>query len=98
MIKNDKTDHLLPNLDCLLRGLLGAAVGLQGLDDGELPGVARPVPQDSLPTDADPGPCLGHLVCATALEEVQTWNDVCSYSDLFSAKDLLSAWNVFSCP
>ena len=75
MIKNDKTDLLLPNLDCLLRGLLGAAVSLQGLDDGEFPGVARPVLQDSLAPDPDPRPCLGHLACATAREEGQAWNE-----------------------
>ena len=60
-LKNYDTDLLLPDLDCLLRGLLGAAVRLQGLDDGELPGVARPVLQDSLTSDAHPGPCLRHL-------------------------------------
>ena len=38
-----KEDLLLPNLDGLLRGLLGGAVGLQGLDDRELPGVPSPV-------------------------------------------------------
>ena len=75
MIKNDKTDLLLPNLDCLLRGLLGAAVGVQGLDDGELPGVASPVLQDSLPPDPDPSPCLGHLSCATARKEGQACNE-----------------------
>ena len=75
LIKTEKTDLLLPNLDRLLRGLLGAAVGLQGLDDGELPGVASPVLQESLPPDPDPRPCLGHLSCATAREEGQAWNE-----------------------
>ena len=35
--KNGKADLLLPDLDRLLWGLLGGAVSLQGLDDGELP-------------------------------------------------------------
>ena len=69
------TDLLLPNFDCLLRGLLGSTVRLQGLDDSELPGVARPVLEDPLPAYADPRPRLGHLVYATALGEGLALNE-----------------------
>ena len=42
-IERKEKNLLLPNLDGLLRGLLGGAVGLQGLDDRELPRVPSPV-------------------------------------------------------
>ena len=69
------TDLLLPNLDHLLRGLLGGAVRLQGLDDRDLPGVTRPVLEHPLPTDADPRPCLGHIFSATALGDGLVLNE-----------------------
>ena len=97
MFKSYKADLLLPNLDFLLRGLLGAAVGLQGLDDVDLPGVARPVLQDPLPLDPDPRPCLlGHLLVRLLVKKVKRGMKAIGYSNLFG-KDLSSSWNVFSC-
>ena len=46
--KVKRKNLLLPNFDGLLRGLLGGAVGLQGLDDRELPRVTSPVLVQSL--------------------------------------------------
>ena len=98
MFKSYKADLLLPNLDFLLRGLLGAAVGLQGLDDVDLPGVARPVLQDPLSLDPDPRPCLlGHLLVRLLVKKVKRGMKAIGYSNLFDGKDLLSSWNVFSC-
>ena len=53
IIKNGKADLLLPDLDRLLWGLLGGAVSLQGLDDGELPWEVSGNVDDDVVDDVD---------------------------------------------
>ena len=101
---------LLPNLNGLLRVLLGGAIGLQGLDDRELPRVPSPILVQSMvkrwwrnkssvfylenPFPADADPCPGLRHLVQVLLKDGKLWMKMIW-DLFHEMDLLLAWKVF---